>query len=152
MLDFEARVAEDGDVVAPRRRREVDLARVRVVAGEEGAGDPEGARARERLGDGNLYKRADPLSSGWPPVSTISQTSKTYAVLLERLRVLAVREHGGRVGELSKASDREVLLVAALADDLVLRLQRACTSSSANAVREREGRTSGLTARTEGRT
>jgi hypothetical protein len=57
VLDFEARVAEDGDVVAPRRCREVDLARVRVVAGEEGAGDPEGARARERLGDGNLYKR-----------------------------------------------------------------------------------------------
>lgn len=54
MLDLEARVAEDGDVVAPCRRRDVDLARMRVVAGEEGAGDAEGAGAREGLGDRNL--------------------------------------------------------------------------------------------------
>ena len=68
------------------------------------------------------YKRGSSSVSSGRWQSRRRAGRRTYAVLLEGLRVLAVREHGGRVGELSKTSDREVLLVAALADDLVLRL------------------------------
>ena len=75
----------------------------------------------------------------------ISRTWGTYAVLLERLGVLAVREHGSGVGELSKTRDREVLFVAALADDLVLRLQGTylVVSKRCSRKRRKEPRTHG---------
>jgi len=47
----------------------------------------------------------------------------THTTLGQRLRVGTVGEDGGGLGEGAEAGDREVLLVVALADDLVLGLR-----------------------------
>ena len=95
LLDAQARVLEDGRVVGPARRGQVDGLGVRVEAREEGAADAQRARARDGLGGDD-------------------------AVLPERRRVGAVGQRDGRLGEGGHARDARVLLVARLGDDLLL--------------------------------
>lgn len=122
-LDLEARVAEDGDVVAPRRARDVDLLGVRVVTGEERASDAQRARTGERLGDGDLrVVGGGSRSSACDFLEERGRGANTHTALGQGLRVGTVSEHGSCLGKGAETSDREVLLVVALADDLVLGL------------------------------
>lgn len=75
----------------------------------------------------------------------------THAVLLQRLRVLAVGQDGRGVGEFAETGDGQVLLVAALTDDLVLGLYRMTGGVSTRTVLYRRAEQK-LAARTEGRT
>lgn len=56
LLDLEAGVLRDRDVVSPCGGRKIDGFGSRVVAREEGRADPEGTRARDRLSDGDLKR------------------------------------------------------------------------------------------------
>jgi hypothetical protein len=97
LLDLEARVREDGAVVGPRGRGDVDGLCVGVVALEEGTANAKGTGTRDGLGDGD-------------------------AVLGEGSRVGAVGEGEGGLGEVGDTGDAGVLLVQRLVDHLLLGL------------------------------
>lgn len=78
MLDLEARVFCDGDMVAPSWRGQVDGFGARVESGQEGRSDTQSAGARDRLRDGQ-------------------------AVFDERLRVFAVGQLGRQFAVVGQA-------------------------------------------------
>ena len=55
LTDLEAGVTEDGSVVTPGWRREVDDLSGREEASQEGSSNSEGSGTRKRLGNGNLF-------------------------------------------------------------------------------------------------
>lgn len=64
LLDLETRIAEDGLVVGPRRRRDVDGLLAGVPARQEGGGDAQGAGARDGLGDDETLEGGGALAVG----------------------------------------------------------------------------------------
>lgn len=95
LFDGEACILEDGCVVGPAGRGDVDGLGVRVEALQEGGGDAQGSRARDGLGDGD-------------------------AVLGDERAGGSVGEFGGRGSEGRDAGDAGVFLVEAGGDDLGL--------------------------------
>lgn len=75
LLHLQARVLEDRAVVAPRRRRQVHLLAVWVVAGEEFARNAERSRTRDTLG------RRDPVFLQWLRVSAVGKRGSQLLVV-----------------------------------------------------------------------
>lgn len=152
LVDLEARVLEDRDVVPPGRCGKVDVLAVGVESLQEGTADTEGTSAGDGLGDGDLWfcetrfdedragERGERSEGGQCLVyrEETSQTEGrshvflcpicpgsrllTHSVLFQRRAVLAVGEKGGMFCELREACDGEVLFVVLGLDDALLGL------------------------------
>lgn len=86
LLDLQARIIEDGLVVRPAGRGDVDGLRAGVEALQESTSNPKSTSSGDGLGD------SDP-------------------VFLDRRRVRAVRQQGSRLGECGDTGNAGVLLI-----------------------------------------
>lgn len=94
-LDLETGILENGTVVGPAGRGDIDFLGVGIETGEECTGNSQSSRARDGLG----YDETA-IVDGW--------------------RVGAIREFCGGFGECRKTRDARVFFVEALRDNLVL--------------------------------
>lgn len=92
-LDGQSTVAENGSVVGPRRRRQVDGLGVGVELLEKSSSDAESTGTRDRLGDGDVVENR---GSG------------------------TVRKGGSRLGEGGNTGDTSVLMVEVLLEEALL--------------------------------
>lgn len=105
MLDLEAGVLEDGDMVAPCWRWQVDVLAMWVKSLEESSTNSESTSSGDRLSDGNLFKCSVSDNEFSRPARP------AYAVVLDLLAVLTVRENRGMLCEFRETSNWQVLLV-----------------------------------------
>ena len=112
LLDFEARVAENVGVVAPRRRWQVDALGIRVKALQKHTANAQCTCSRNGLGNGNL--------SGAELKSAIG--AYTAVVLLDQ--VSAVCELGRGLAKIGEASNGQVFLVQVLVQQHLLGLRQ----------------------------
>jgi hypothetical protein len=101
--NLQARITEDGNVVSPRRNREVNDLSMGVETTEESTTNAKGTGSRDRLCYRDLYAA---IMSG-----CILQQEYTNRIVHERLALCAVCKLCSIFGELWKTGDRQVFLV-----------------------------------------
>ena len=105
MLDLEAGILEDGDMIAPSWRWQVDVLAVWVKSLEESSSNSEGASSGYRLRNGDLLKFSVNGDDSALPARP------THAVVLDLLAVLAVCQDRGMLRKFRETSNWQVLLV-----------------------------------------